>query len=693
MESEEKNQIVTKLSNYLKLPKAQRWICCEWFYSDIDKVIFESENDFSLCLKHSFPRLKTRKLNRKQWCIIRSLIGKPRRCSDAFFQEERLMLEEKRQKIRLIQQRKVTEKELVDYHDLPQEIPIKLSIGHRIYAHICQPEEGVFLGTIAAVDPCEHTYRIVFDRASFGSQTVYDYNIKSVTPIVTYPIKAYIQTYRPKLNSNAGHPLLAGGHSQQGTPKSNFILTPGAQNPINLLIDDLNSINAVNNPAFAALLLQSNLDPMLGISSPFKLDNLNLSELASQCKTPLINSGIIPASNSGSLGGFPIRLLLMITRLNKILNIKRESVSKLNNMNTEAERMKANNEPYTKDFQTQYAMLILDLEKLNKDLMDYLNSVQRYCEEFAPDFKISTDEIIDKSENSDSISKIDSLKQKLADASTKLVDKYNKIDRTNENGGKLSSLSLNEKSNRRINSKRILDLITKLTALFLKLKEYVDSTNKKRKSNDPNGLMLPYYSRLINEAIAEIKGSMTSEASSNLFENKIQVHVNHIQTSLSNYNRLHAFKFDSSKNASVVNGGLFDMKKANDRVQNTLRNSVESSAYQIEDENNTEELEEDDDEDRYGNENESILGEIELEEVVVSQVTEEDEDNSGTDDSFTNNTRKFNATDSSDLLTSTKKQKFNKQQQPGGKLSASKGLNTNLNGFKTVLYSTSSTHS
>lgn len=272
---------------------------------------------------------------------------------------------------------------------------------------------------------------------------------------------------------------------------------------------------------------------------------------------PFTNKGIIPASNSGSLGGFPIRLLLMITRLNKILNIKRESVSKLNAMNTEAERMKANNEPYTKDFQTNYAMLILDLEKLNKDLMDYLSSVQRYCEEFAPGFKISTDDFIGQSESTDSISKIDSLKQTLHEESTKLVDKYNTIDATK---GKLNSLSLNEKSNRRINSKRILDLITKLTALFLKLKEYVDSTNKKRKANDSNGLMLPYYSRLINEAITEIKASMTSEASSNLFENKIQVHINHIQTSLSNYNRLHAFKFDCSKSSSV-SGGLFDLKR------------------------------------------------------------------------------------------------------------------------------------
>jgi hypothetical protein len=29
--------IISKLTNFLKLPKAQRWICCEWFYSDIDK--------------------------------------------------------------------------------------------------------------------------------------------------------------------------------------------------------------------------------------------------------------------------------------------------------------------------------------------------------------------------------------------------------------------------------------------------------------------------------------------------------------------------------------------------------------------------------------------------------------------------------------------------------------------------------
>jgi hypothetical protein len=88
------------------------------------------------------------------------------------------MLEDKRQKIRLIQQRKVSERELNEFKDIPQEIPVPLSIGHRVYAHVSQPEEGVFLGTIAAVDPIEHTYRVVFDRSNLGSQTVSDFDIK-----------------------------------------------------------------------------------------------------------------------------------------------------------------------------------------------------------------------------------------------------------------------------------------------------------------------------------------------------------------------------------------------------------------------------------------------------------------------------------------------------------------------------------
>ena len=88
----------------------------------------------------------------------------------------------------------------------------------------------------------------------------------------------------------------------------------------------------------------------------------------------------------------------MITRLNKILSIKREQIKKLNDLNTDAERIRAqavvaaeygitNSSTYTKDFQMSYALLILDLERLNKDLNDYLIGVQRWCETFSPNFK------------------------------------------------------------------------------------------------------------------------------------------------------------------------------------------------------------------------------------------------------------------------------------------------------------------
>ena len=110
---------------------------------------------------------------------------------------------------------------------------------------------------------------------------------------------------------------------------------------------------------------------------PFTLHTIILNIDDNPLLTPVTSS-----STSGmKLGGFPVRLLLMITRLNKILNIKRESVAKLSIMNGQAEAFLANGEPLTRLFQTSYAQLVLDLEKLNKDLVEYLNGVQKFSGE------------------------------------------------------------------------------------------------------------------------------------------------------------------------------------------------------------------------------------------------------------------------------------------------------------------------
>ena len=47
---------------------------------------------------------QTRRLLRVQWQQLRRLMGKPRRCSPTFFQEERALLEYRRNKVRGVQQ-------------------------------------------------------------------------------------------------------------------------------------------------------------------------------------------------------------------------------------------------------------------------------------------------------------------------------------------------------------------------------------------------------------------------------------------------------------------------------------------------------------------------------------------------------------------------------------------------------------
>jgi hypothetical protein len=54
----------------------------------------------------------------------------PFRCSSAFFAEERTALRQKRQKMRMLQQRKFFD--VAHCKDLPDEIPLPLVIGTKV---------------------------------------------------------------------------------------------------------------------------------------------------------------------------------------------------------------------------------------------------------------------------------------------------------------------------------------------------------------------------------------------------------------------------------------------------------------------------------------------------------------------------------------------------------------------------------
>ena len=224
------------LRNLLKLPKAHKWVCFEFFYSNIDKVLFGGENDFQVCLKESFPNLKTRRLTRVEWCKVRRLMGKPRRCSEAFFNEERAELARKRKKIRYLQQRKIGDAN--SYKDLPEDIPMQLTIGCRVTARLRQPQDGLFTGTVAAVDTSNATYRITFDREGLGTHSIPDFEVLSTDPPDLMPLSSFLTKSRhrpaaaylspPSYPGPAFSPQLTGDPLLSGsTPKGKSLRLDG----------------------------------------------------------------------------------------------------------------------------------------------------------------------------------------------------------------------------------------------------------------------------------------------------------------------------------------------------------------------------------------------------------------------------------------------------------------------------------
>ncbi|XP_044025715.1 protein lin-9 homolog isoform X1 [Siniperca chuatsi] len=435
-------KIGLRLRNLLKLPKAHKWCIYEWFYSNIDRPLFEGDNEFCLCLKESFPNLKTRKLTRVEWGTIRRLMGKPRRCSSAFFAEERTALRQKRQKMRLLQQRKLSD--VSNCKDLPDEIPLPLIIGTKVTARLRGVHDGLFTGQIDAVDTSAATYRVTFDRSGLGTHTVPDYEVLSNEPNETMPISAFAQKHR------------ASRYMQN-------LMTPPR-------------------------------GPYPSATTPVLMDN-----------DPLINQSPwrnkLPGAEGDTLGGFPVKFLVQVTRLSKILMIKKEHIKHLKEMNTEAEKLKSYSMPIDLDFQKRYATTVLELEQLNKDLNKVLHEVQQFCCELAPDQgMVPADHPTD-------------LRRRCEDEAQQMVQLSN-------------SLKDGQPS---VTNPSLTQLISRLTALLLQIKCLADG-----------GDLNSFEFKSLTDSLNDIKASI-DPSNLSCFQNNVEIHVAHIQSGLSQLGNLHAF--------------------------------------------------------------------------------------------------------------------------------------------------------
>jgi LIN9 C-terminal len=107
------------------------------------------------------------------------------------------------------------------------------------------------------------------------------------------------------------------------------------------------------------------------------------AEMTSRIKFDNSPSSLLPQKfkphNVETAGGFPVKLLETLVRLQKILKIKQFRVNSLRDMNTEAERRISMGISFPPDFVRRYATSILELDRLNVALSDLLHAMQDSC--------------------------------------------------------------------------------------------------------------------------------------------------------------------------------------------------------------------------------------------------------------------------------------------------------------------------
>ncbi|VDO94935.1 unnamed protein product [Heligmosomoides polygyrus] len=294
-----------RIRNLLKLPKARRWVICEFFYSGVDEQLFLGDNEFGQLIREAFPNLKTMLMNKQEWRVVRRLLGKPRRCSTTFFDEERQILDQRRKKVRGIYDGSFTSAANCDLSDMPPNLPAPLVVGMKVYARLRSPKDGIYGGTIDALVPGGGGYRIVFDKEDMIPPAfVPDYEVMFDGSLELLSLSYFLQ-------QNSALPT-----SQSMRKKS----------------ADVNREHRI-----------------CGLAS---LDE--------------------------KVGNFPVRMLVILVKVSKLLEIKKKLVKTLTELNNEAEKESILTDVYTPVFQERYARTVVDLETVNRQVNIYLNGIQDY---------------------------------------------------------------------------------------------------------------------------------------------------------------------------------------------------------------------------------------------------------------------------------------------------------------------------
>jgi hypothetical protein len=168
---ERNNRAVRKLLHCLNALKMRSWVRYEWFYAGIDREYFNHNDFVALLREKELDHIK--KATRVEWGEVRSILGKRRRLSPAFFKRERAKLAKYREVVRATQQRPDTTELPRDWKYAVHE-PIK--VGQCVTAY-CRRAQLLQRGQVLTADYERSMFRVQFERGELQSEICRDVDI------------------------------------------------------------------------------------------------------------------------------------------------------------------------------------------------------------------------------------------------------------------------------------------------------------------------------------------------------------------------------------------------------------------------------------------------------------------------------------------------------------------------------------
>ncbi|KAJ7525358.1 hypothetical protein O6H91_17G047000 [Diphasiastrum complanatum] len=354
--------------------KVRRWSTYEWFYSAIDLPWF-SQNEFVEYLNHAGLG-KIPKLTRVEWGVIRSSLGKPRRFSSKFLQEEREKLDAFREDARKC------------YYDLrsgtrislPADLARPLTVGQRVIARH-QRTRQIHDGNILTVDL--NRCRVQFDRPDLGVEFVPDID---VMPVHTLENMSELMR-RQRVILEMPDRLIE---------DSNFMNRPvfsaggAARAALNERLERPGTMPTITAPS------HNFLNTLSSRAQADTVDSVAFAKAAANEAALAVQQAVLGQTITTAQAQAREADIRALAELSRTLDKKEALLVELRNMNDEADHSMKDIEacPGSALFQRQYATVVLQLKEVNKQVSAALLQLRhrnRYQDNLLPPWHSAVD--------------------------------------------------------------------------------------------------------------------------------------------------------------------------------------------------------------------------------------------------------------------------------------------------------------